>query len=162
MTQKKQITKRTFICNILPSDYIIKSKASQAAINFCNRLVDGKCLLAFQRKPEVIKDILKEIDFKPLTEYTITSPQKYLKELKRVKNIGYAVDFQEDSIYQICIAAPIFNHNKNVVAAISCTFLYDTNLRIKEIGEEMKRIALTISKKLGYIDDTGRRNIHGK
>ena len=34
MTQKKQITKRTFICNILPSDYIIKSKASQAAINF--------------------------------------------------------------------------------------------------------------------------------
>lgn len=53
----------------------------------------GKCLLAFQRKPEVIKDILKEIDFKPLTEYTITSPQKYLKELKRVKNIGYAVDF---------------------------------------------------------------------
>ena len=43
MTQKKQITKRTFICNILPSDYIIKSKASQAAINFCNRLVDGKC-----------------------------------------------------------------------------------------------------------------------
>ena len=82
--------------------------------------------------------------------------------LKRVKNIGYAVDFQEDSIYQICIAAPIFNHNKNVVAAISCTFLYDTNLRIKEIGEEMKRIALTISKKLGYIDDTGRRNIHGK
>lgn len=122
----------------------------------------GKCLLAFQRKPEVIKDILKEIDFKPLTEYTITSPQKYLKELKRVKNIGYAVDFQEDSIYQICIAAPIFNHNKNVVAAISCIFLYDTNLRIKEIGEEMKRIALTISKKLGYIDDTGRRNIHGK
>ena len=122
----------------------------------------GKCLLAFQRKPQVIKDILKEIDFKPLTEYTITSPQKYLKELKRVKNIGYAVDFQEDSIYQICIAAPIFNHNKNVVAAISCTFLYDTNLRIKEIGEEMKRIALTISKKLGYIDDTGRRNIHGK
>lgn len=122
----------------------------------------GKCLLAFQRKPEVIKDILKEIDFKPLTEYTITSPQKYLKELKRVKNIGYAVDFQEDSIYQICIAAPIFNHNKNVVAAISCTFLYDTNLRTKEIGEEMKRIALTISKKLGYIDDTGRRNIHGK
>ena len=39
MTQKKQITKRTFICNILPSDYIIKSKASQAAINFCNRLM---------------------------------------------------------------------------------------------------------------------------
>lgn len=48
------------------------------------------------------KDLLKQlIDFKPLTEYTITSPQKYLKELKRVKNIGYAVDFQEDSIYQI-------------------------------------------------------------
>ena len=118
--------------------------------------------VSFSKKTRSFKDILKEIDFKPLTEYTITSPQKYLKELKRVKNIGYAVDFQEDSIYQICIAAPIFNHNKNVVAAISCTFLYDTNLRIKEIGEEMKRIALTISKKLGNIDDTGRRNIHGK
>ena len=45
MTQKKQITKRTFICNILPSDYIIKSKASQAAINFCNRLVENVLMI---------------------------------------------------------------------------------------------------------------------
>lgn len=67
MTQKKQITKRTFICNILPSDYIIKSKASQAAINFCNRLVDGKCFNDIRSITPISYQLPPQITYKNIT-----------------------------------------------------------------------------------------------
>lgn len=69
MTQKKQITKRTFICNILPSDYIIKSKASQAAINFCNRLVDGKCFNDIRSITPISYQLPPQITYKNITFY---------------------------------------------------------------------------------------------
>ena len=34
---------RLFICSVVPNEFIVKLKASQAANNFCNRLIDGNC-----------------------------------------------------------------------------------------------------------------------
>lgn len=34
---------RLFICSVVPNEYIVTLKASQAANNFCNRLIDGNC-----------------------------------------------------------------------------------------------------------------------
>ena len=34
---------RLFICSVVPNEYIVKLKASQAANNFCNRLIAGNC-----------------------------------------------------------------------------------------------------------------------
>lgn len=34
---------RLFICSVVPQEYVVELKASQAANNFCNRLIEKKC-----------------------------------------------------------------------------------------------------------------------
>lgn len=110
----------------------------------------GKVLLAFMKDENEVTDILKGIDFVPYTQYTITSMKKYLRELDLVKSQGYAVDDREASLHQICVAAPIFNHNKKVIAAISCVHFYQKSLNLSKISDDVKKAAFLISEELGY------------
>lgn len=93
---------------------------------------------------------MKRIDFVPYTQYTIVSMKKYLQELDKVKTQGYAVDNREASLHQICIAAPIFNHNKKVIAAISCVHFFQNHFDIAQISQEIMQTGLLISEELGY------------
>lgn len=110
----------------------------------------GKALLAYMKDEKKLNQILQSIDFEPRTEYTITGLKKYLIELEKTKIRGYAIDNREDTMYQICVAAPVFNHNKKVIAAISCVHCYSPQFQIDEIGQEVKKVALHISNELGY------------
>lgn len=110
----------------------------------------GKVLLAFQKDKKIIEEVLQNTNYEAHTEYTITSQKKYLVELNKVRESGYGIDFREDALYQVCIAAPIFNHNKKVIAAISCVSCYSPNFDTKKVGEIVKKYALEISKELGY------------
>ena len=141
--------------------YLYKYESQQSAITTANigtrKSVHctglGKVLLAFQRDQSFVEEVLNEVDFEPRTEYTITTIPHYLDELKKVKERGYAIDDREDTLYQVCVAAPIFNHNKKIVAAISCVFLYEDNMKIDDIGLKAKQTAIHISKELGYRED---------
>ena len=70
-----------------------------------------------------------------------------------VKQQGYAVDNREDTLFQICVAAPIFNHNKKIIAAISLVNSYSKQLDIEELSKFVKNSALQISKELGYVEE---------
>lgn len=112
----------------------------------------GKVLMAFSSE-SILKDALKTMDFEPLTPYTITSPEKYIDELKKVRVNGYAVDDRENSMYQFCAAAPIRNHTGEVIAAISCSGLYENMIDYSDLGVIVKQTADKISSKLGYNQD---------
>lgn len=141
--------------------YLYKYESQESAITTANigtrKSVHctglGKVLLAFQRNQNKVEDMIHNVSFEPRTEYTITTSSAYLKELALVKQRGYAIDDREDTLYQICVAAPIFNHNKNVIAAISCVFLYEENMKIDDIGKTAQNVAFDISKELGYCED---------
>ena len=80
----------------------------------------GKVLIS--NMPE--KEILSLIGRKPLerrTEKTITDPHEFVKEVERVRNLGYALDDEEGEIGGRCVAAPIRDWNQQIVAAISVT-----------------------------------------
>ena len=109
----------------------------------------GKVLMAFASE-EVFKKGLKTIDYEPITPYTITSPEKYIDTLKEVRRNGYAIDDRENSMYQFCAAAPIRNHNGEVIAAVSCSGLYDEFVNYRDLGSVVKEVADRISAKLGY------------
>lgn len=109
----------------------------------------GKIMLAFS-SDEFVKEAIKHISFEPYTEYTITSVDKYYEELKEAKLKGYAKSFREDALHQIAVAAPVFNHNGKVIAAISCVGLYEENIDLDELGEIVKKEANKISYRLGY------------
>ncbi len=78
----------------------------------------GKAILAFKPK-EFIDAYIRVNKFTPLTDYSITSAGQLLLELEVTRQRGYAIDREESEYGLFCIGAPIFDVNKNVIAAVS-------------------------------------------
>ncbi|MCL5073793.1 MAG: IclR family transcriptional regulator [Actinobacteria bacterium] len=110
----------------------------------------GKAIIAFQ-SPEIINQILDSITFIKFTKNTLTSKEKFLKEINKIQKDGYALDNEEHAEKIICIAAPIRDYTENVVASISITTV-TYRMSIKDILKYKDLIinsAYMISKKLG-------------
>ncbi len=85
---------------------------------FCTAL--GKCLLAVQPE-ESIKAFYSSDDLVVLTNKTKASIGGLIEELKKVRKQGYAVDDEEFQEGLRCLAVPISNQEKVVVASMSVT-----------------------------------------
>ncbi len=117
---------------------------------YCTGL--GKSILAGY-SAERLNEILDNIELVPKTMYTITTKEELLLELEKIRHRGYALDNRELEENMFCIAAPIFNHKNEVVAAISSAGIYDEKIDVSKYGEIVSKTALGISKKLGYMKD---------
>jgi IclR family transcriptional regulator, KDG regulon repressor len=53
------------------------------------------------------------------TKHSITNLEVFKSELIQVARQGFALDFEESTVGMGCIAAPVRNHNGDVIAAIS-------------------------------------------
>jgi len=71
----------------------------------------GKVFLAGLNENDV-KKLLKEKPIRPFTENTITDPEKYLEELRKVRRLGYATDFEEYIRGANAICIPLPNYGK--------------------------------------------------
>ncbi|WP_346882734.1 IclR family transcriptional regulator [uncultured Algibacter sp.] len=78
----------------------------------------GKVLLAFSSQV-YMSEYLERVHFEALTEHTITDSKTLFKALAEVRVKGYALDMEELEIGLICIAIPVFNKHKDIVASIS-------------------------------------------
>jgi len=94
----------------------MRTRAGAILPAYCTSL--GKVLLAFasERDVEAWAGTQK---FPAMTPRTITSAKRLLKELRLVRERGYALDEEEREKGVTCIAAPVRNHTGDVVAAIS-------------------------------------------
>lgn len=112
----------------------------------------GKVLLAFlpyQKQEEIIQ----KTEFKPFTEHTITNPQELRRELIKIKKQGYAYSNGEWVSDAAGVAAPIFDHKGDVIAAITISgpsnrFTPDA---VKTHIINVLHFADLISRELGYI-----------
>ena len=109
----------------------------------------GKVMVAFGTD-EDLKRAIQRTDFVAYTEYTITSVEKYLDQLKEVRIKGYAKSDREDTLQQVAAAAPIRYHDGKVIAAISCVGFYESQIDLDDLGLVVKDVADKISVKLGY------------
>jgi DNA-binding IclR family transcriptional regulator len=109
----------------------------------------GKCLLAWLPKHEV-ETIAKQQGLKRRTPQTITSIAKLLADLEHVKQSGYAVDDEENSLGARCLAAPIFDNMGNVAAALgaSGTLTQTDESNMPRIIDALKETARRISRQL--------------
>jgi DNA-binding IclR family transcriptional regulator len=94
----------------------MRSRAGAILPAYCTGL--GKTLLAFKPEGEVRAWAATQ-KFAALTPATITSARRLMKELDVIRERGYGLDQEEREKGVSCIAAPIFNHTGDVVAAIS-------------------------------------------
>ncbi len=77
----------------------------------------GKVLMAFG--PADPLQILPSAGLKPLTPYTIIDPHRLQRELAIVRRVGSGIESQEAVLGNACVAAPIFDSPRHLVAADS-------------------------------------------
>ncbi len=102
---------------------------------------------------EEIDRLLKENEISPFTKNTISEPQALKEHLAQINKQQYAFDIEEFQEDVRCVAAPIRDYTKMVVAGLSISAPKDRmpEERMKELSTVVKEGALEISKNLGYL-----------
>ncbi|MNH86866.1 Transcriptional regulator KdgR [compost metagenome] len=113
----------------------------------------GKTLAAYLPAEEVKRMILDK-GLPAYTPYTLQDEASLLQELVKVKEQGYAVDYEEIVQGARCIAAPIFNRFGKVEGAISLSGAQHRfpDERIATIAKDICETGNRISLKLGYVN----------
>jgi IclR family KDG regulon transcriptional repressor len=111
----------------------------------------GKAILAYFEDEEIEK-YLETTDLFEYTPNTITQKDELLKEIEKIRKVGYTINREEHFLSRASIGAPIFGANNKVVAA---TCIVGEPNRI--LGEEKNHVAqmitmmaLTISQSMGF------------
>lgn len=126
----------------------ISSRIGQEALLHCTGV--GKALLAYMSDEDVNRTIAEGL--RRFTDQTITDRQQLLDHLERIREAGYSIDDQEREIGLRCVAAPIFNSRRQVIAAISVSGPSSriTREKIAELSQMLKQATQEISRRLGY------------
>ncbi len=111
----------------------------------------GKALTAYL--PEI--DVLKMLDQHGLekkTRKSITNKSRFLAELGKVRKFGFAIDDEENEEGVRCLAAPVFDSNGKVAAALgTSTIVMRLNeSQLPKIAELIKDAANKVSQRQGY------------
>ncbi|MCQ6281483.1 IclR family transcriptional regulator [Bacillus sp. EB600] len=110
----------------------------------------GKVLMAYLEEPE-IKKLLRTAPLIKYTNYSITDPEAFLKQLQQIREQGYYVD-NEEVIYNVtAVAAPIKNKWNEVIAAVTVVGPKDTinEYSVSEIIQSICHCTDQISGELG-------------
>jgi DNA-binding IclR family transcriptional regulator len=111
----------------------------------------GKALVAFLPEEEFLGEI-RSMVLPKHNHKTIVSVSKLRQEFGRIRELGYALDDEEDEIGLRCIGAPVFDNTERVVAAISVsgTTVQISTARVQTFARIVKKTAAAISARLGY------------
>ncbi|GAB2552044.1 IclR family transcriptional regulator [Gracilibacillus alcaliphilus] len=126
------------------------SQVGRRAMLHCTGV--GKALLVGFDEQQVER-LIQEKGLPRFTDTTITEAKQLEDEIKQIRQQGYAIDEQEHEKGIRCIAAPIFDYEGKVSAAISIAGPIErmTKERVqKDLPSVMLQHSQLLSKKLGY------------
>ena len=115
----------------------------------CHCTAAGKVLLAYQ-SPELQQQILPD-SLTRFTEKTIVDVGTLAQNLTNIRQQGYAITHEEHQQDLSAVAAPIFDHTEQVIAAVTIsgpTYRIGPG-EIEALVEPVLNIAREISTKLG-------------
>jgi DNA-binding IclR family transcriptional regulator len=105
----------------------------------------GKCLLANLNSAER-KAYLEDVELPPVTSRTITDRSQLELELERVRSQGGSINDGESVEGVTGVAAPIFGHDRQVIAAVSMTGPSNRmHLALEKRKAEVKEMAKKLS-----------------
>ncbi|MBT7646592.1 MAG: IclR family transcriptional regulator [Alphaproteobacteria bacterium] len=110
----------------------------------------GKAMLAFLA-PNRRDALLEDIELERLTEHTITDAEAFRAELEDVRETGIAVCDREELLQVVGLAAPVFGHGGDVVAAVSIWNMIERQdlAALKKFRDELFAATSTLSARLG-------------
>ena len=163
LRQLSDITNETAYLSILDNDeilYIGKAESSQSVrtntkIGSRNRLhctSMGKAILAFLPESNQ-RELIERMELIRNTSTTITNKAALIEEIETIRTQKYSIDNEESEEGVRCLGAPIFDHNGNVLAAISVSGpAYRLSVsRLSALSSLVIDTAITISNRLGYV-----------
>lgn len=110
----------------------------------------GKVILAHLPTSEFERLAAAE-SFVQFTPSSITDPTQLAAELEKIRQQGYALDQEEFRVGGCCVAAPIYDHNGQVVAAITAAGPAErVQASLDSIIEQVLDKGQEISARLGY------------
>ena len=111
----------------------------------------GKTLL-LDFSEERLNQLIRDQGLKAITKNTLTTKQKLLCELARVREQGYAVDNEECEYGVKCVAAPLKDYSGKIAASISVSGPLSRlpDEKIDFIKERVLETSRKISKHLGF------------
>jgi DNA-binding IclR family transcriptional regulator len=116
-------------------------------LSYCTAF--GKIQLAFLPKEETDR-LLWDRSLRVCTKKSINKRSNLLKELKKIRDMGYAIDDEEFAEGVRCVGAPIFDHASYIVAGISVAgpafrmSLDKMSQFITSVKETARRISLSL------------------
>jgi DNA-binding IclR family transcriptional regulator len=121
----------------------------------------GKVILAFSPE-EMVDIVLGKTGLPKRTAATITDKNRLLKELENIRSQGYAVSLGERAPDVCAMAAPVFEHGRELVGAlcISGPISRFTSQIRKSYAELLQAAGMKLSRQLGWTrtgNDWGRR-----
>jgi IclR family transcriptional regulator, KDG regulon repressor len=124
------------------------SKVGKRAPMHCTGV--GKAILAFLPEHQ-IEDAIRTKGLRKFTEKTLSNRDDLLQNLNLIRSRGFSIDDEEHETGIKCAAAPIFNHNGEVVAGISVAgpIMRVTEDKLERMAEEVLHASSEISRLLG-------------
>jgi IclR family acetate operon transcriptional repressor len=111
----------------------------------------GKLMMAYLPEERVKRILSGELH--RFTEQTVTDPVRLKEELEQIRRQGYSIAEEELEEGLSAVAAPIWNHERQVVAIISVSgpSFRLPRKRLVELGIAAKQMAEAISRQIGYV-----------
>lgn len=110
----------------------------------------GKAMLAHCDEESIDEVIAAGLP--PRTERTITDANQLREELAVIRRRGFAIDDIENEDGIRCVAAPVLDHTREVVAGVSISgpTYRVTRDRFEKLGHKVRESSLTLSHRIGY------------
>lgn len=105
----------------------------------------GKAILAYSAKAVLQARI--DAGLPQLTPRTIGTPEELVREMRRIRSIGMALDAEESHPGVSCVAAPVFGADRKVVAGLSIT-APTASLDPRTMGPAVRTAAFVLSRSL--------------
>jgi IclR family transcriptional regulator, KDG regulon repressor len=114
----------------------------------------GKAIFSFLPAAEQ-QALIVQYKFNPVTPYTITDREVFIKELELINKRGYALDEQENELGGRCVGSPIFDRLSYPIAAISISVPIQRfpDEDIDKLGKKLINTAEIISMKMGHFKE---------
>jgi IclR family transcriptional regulator, KDG regulon repressor len=137
----------------------LPSPLSQHGVNLTvvapvHAVASGKILCGGLTAAE-IHELLKSQGMDPITTHTIAQPAPFIAAVEASRADGFAIDDQESAYKHRHVACPIFDHNGNVVAALSgggalVDFPWS---ELPALIQALNHGSLRISRELGFVGE---------
>ncbi|RNF40189.1 IclR family transcriptional regulator [Planococcus salinus] len=131
MKNLSQLTKENVSISVIEQNerrciYNIPSQHELSALTYIGKTsplyagASAKTLLAFQ-SDEFIGNYLEQVEFKPITDITVNSPEALMKDITEIRQQGYAISHGERIKGAMSVCVPIHNRFMEVTAVLTVT-----------------------------------------